>query len=194
MAKARTPLLSLGARGKIADTLEFSRAKKQHRIRSRTQPSNPQTVDQQANRSDFAMAVYAWRNYYTHSSFVPSWKLYARQQKTARSGFNSFAGSVNAAAKVDVQIPFGDECRFRAAGSIWVTLIDPKTGLGGNSGGSVEIWEGLSPASLKREGARYPSQGKWMYTSQYAAGTRVYLQVFRSGIPRSGIYTDLVQA
>jgi len=194
MAKARTPLLSLGARGKIADTLEFSKVGKQNRVRSRSLPSNPQTTEQQTNRSRMSKAVTAWREYFLHADCKPSWRLYAKQIKKTMSGFNKFAASIISMDQVNSNAPFGDRCQFRAGGDIHMYLINPSTGLSGPSAGLCQIYQGLSPDALLYWGQRTSVSNKLQFNSSEPAGTLVYVQAFYQGISMSGIYAGTVLA
>ena len=194
MAKAKTPLLSFGARGKIGDALEFSRVKRQNRIRSRAIPSNPQTAVQQSNRSRMSKAVTAWRQYFLHADFKPSWNLYAKQLKSTMSGYNKFAGCIVAMDQVNPNAPFGDQCQFRVGGDIHMYLINPSTGASGPSAGLCQIYQGLSPSSLLYWGQRTSVANKLQFNSSEPAGTLIYVQAFYQSIPMSGIYAGTVQA
>lgn len=62
MAKVTGGLLSLGARGSLADTLTFAAWRGQPYVRQRVIPANPNTVAQQSTRNAFRFAVQTWKN------------------------------------------------------------------------------------------------------------------------------------
>ena len=61
MAKPKTPLLSLGARGSIGDTLTFQKRGRLTIARQKPIPTDPQTDLQLAQRQVYRDAVDAWR-------------------------------------------------------------------------------------------------------------------------------------
>lgn len=60
MAKPKSPLLSLGARGTIADTLTFQKRGRQHFARVKPIPKDPKSPAQLAWRQIYRDAVTAW--------------------------------------------------------------------------------------------------------------------------------------
>lgn len=194
MARVKAPLLSLGASGKLADAYVFSKQKNRTYVRQKVKPTNPQTAAQQGNRTHMQVAVTAWREYFSDPGFKPAWNLDAATQKGAKSGFNSFAGSVIAAQNIQADTPFADEVRPRAGGAVWFYLIDPLDGTLGTGGGPTGIYYGSNPKSLLFLYNRTPVQNKWMTTIPGNAGDRVYVQAIRDDVRRSGIYSLVLLA
>lgn len=62
MAKVTGGLLSLSARGSVADTLTFASWRGQPYVRQRVIPANPNTTSQQSTRNAFYFAVQTWKN------------------------------------------------------------------------------------------------------------------------------------
>ena len=60
MAKVVGPLLSVDARGKVADAMVFSYWRGQKYVRQWVKPSNPNTASQQAQRTRMKEAMEAW--------------------------------------------------------------------------------------------------------------------------------------
>ncbi len=60
MAKPKSPLLSFGARGTIADTVTFQKRGRQTIARSKPTPTDPKTALQLAQRQVYRDAVAAW--------------------------------------------------------------------------------------------------------------------------------------
>ena len=61
MAKPKSPLLSLGARGTIADSLTFQKRGRATIAREKPIPENPRSVAQLAQRQVYRDAISAWR-------------------------------------------------------------------------------------------------------------------------------------
>lgn len=60
MAKPKSPLLSLGARGTIADSLTFQKRGRGHFARTKPIPKDPKSEAQLAQRQVFIDAIDAW--------------------------------------------------------------------------------------------------------------------------------------
>lgn len=86
MAKITGGLLSLDARGSIADTLTFSKSRGVPYARQRVIPSNPQTTAQTSTRTAFKTSSDIWKN--AGSLLRAPWTRYAQGQKSPdRSSF-----------------------------------------------------------------------------------------------------------
>lgn len=90
MAKVKSPLLSMGASGKIANTLVFMRWKGIDDVREYVIPSNPRTAKQQAQRSKMATAVADFHASNFNDVDLTAWNLYASTMPRPMSGFNAF--------------------------------------------------------------------------------------------------------
>ena len=62
MAKPDKPLLSLGARGTIADTLTFQKRGREHIVRQKPIPKDPKSPAQLAQRQRYKEAVASWNS------------------------------------------------------------------------------------------------------------------------------------
>ena len=62
MAKPKSPLLSLGARGTIADTLTFQKRGREHIARQKPIPKDPKSPAQLARRQIYRDAVASWNS------------------------------------------------------------------------------------------------------------------------------------
>lgn len=89
MAKLTAPLLSFGARGKVADTLVFANWKGREYARSYSIPANPQSAGQTLTRNTFSFlqAVYKLMP----PDAVAPWDAYAvGKVLTGRNAFTKF--------------------------------------------------------------------------------------------------------
>lgn len=60
MAKPKNPLLSLGAKGTIADTLTFQKRGREHIVREKPIPTDPYSLAQAYQRWDYRDYAYLW--------------------------------------------------------------------------------------------------------------------------------------
>jgi len=94
MAKLIAPLFSFSARGQLAKTLVYSGWKGIDDVRSYVVPANPQTADQQTQRSYFTDGVDQWHDVGLTADDVTAWNRYASTLPRPQSGFNAFVASV----------------------------------------------------------------------------------------------------
>lgn len=90
MGLVKGPLLSIDARGKIANTLVFSGWKGLKTVRSYVVPANPNSAGQQAQRGLLTAAVAWWHDVGYSIADLAAWAFRASLAKTPRSGFNEF--------------------------------------------------------------------------------------------------------
>ena len=108
MAKVTGPLLSVDARGKVADTIVFSYWRGQHYVRRWLKPNNPNTAAQQSQRASMAYAMDLWHNPLLASDRA-GWADYQSGQPI--SGVNQFIREVVLAynAEKSEMLPFDIE-------------------------------------------------------------------------------------
>lgn len=189
MARTKGPLFSLGARGKIADTLIYSVWKGIDYVKEFAKPANPNTAAQQTQRTYFSDAVDIWHNGNFTAADFAGWNLSARYASKPMSGFNKLVKD-----NVDV----------RVAGDTWLEI---HTVSASDSGADVDIigtisiltgdttkldW-GTSPTSLINEESVTNTTGDLTVTiTAPGAGVKLYYK-FRSTATgkagNSGIYT-----
>jgi len=90
MAILKGPLMSLQARGKIADTLVFMGWKGLKTVRAYVVPANPDTAAQQAQRAFMTAGVGQYHNANLTGSDKEAWDLYANTLGKPMAGFNAF--------------------------------------------------------------------------------------------------------
>lgn len=111
MAKVQAPFLSLGARGSIGGVLTASVWKGIKTMRQKSDPANPNTAAQQAQRGKMAAAVDFWRTIITGSATVAAvkgaWNVVASYASRPLSGFNSYTSVAIALLKTSVEAVIG---------------------------------------------------------------------------------------
>lgn len=88
MGLVKGPLLSIDARGKIADTLVFSGWKGLKTVRAYVIPANPKSADQVTQRTKMTDAVAWWHNAGYSALDIAAWGFRASLAAAPRSGFN----------------------------------------------------------------------------------------------------------
>ena len=88
MAKVTAPFLSLGATGSVAGTLTASTWKGIKTMRQKSNPANPQTAAQTAQRGLMADMVNVWRVLIALALDRTAWNLAASISGKPQSGFN----------------------------------------------------------------------------------------------------------
>lgn len=93
MAKVLGPLFSVAARGQIGKVLVFFPWKSINAVRSYVIPANPNTADQQAQRTIMANAVKEWHEAGYTAIDKTAWNKFASTLAGALSGFNAMVRS-----------------------------------------------------------------------------------------------------
>lgn len=147
MAKLKAPLMSIDARGKLADTLVFSGWKGLKVARSYAVPANPNTAAQQTQRSYMSNTVLGWRD--LESSEIENWNRYNQFQAKAQSGFNAFTSNLLQAQSALAEALYATSFSYDDGASMVETdlaTIDDQTAVSG--GETVELHYGTSPNVL----------------------------------------------
>ena len=106
MARVRTPLLSLGATGRLGGAVVASRWKGLNVLKQLVPPSNPRTAAQTAHRAAVAAAVRGWRLYLTADYIREGWNYAARQSGRPRSAYHEAMTAMIPALDADSAAPF----------------------------------------------------------------------------------------
>ncbi len=90
MAKLKAPLMSFGARGKLAGSLVFFPWKGIDAVREYVIPANPRTAAQLTQRGYFADAIDEWHAMLPTSADRTAWNRFSGTVAKIMSGFNLF--------------------------------------------------------------------------------------------------------
>jgi len=134
MAKLKGPLMSLGASGKLADTLVYFPWKGINAVRSYVVPANPQTTEQQAQRALMTAATLEWHGADYTADDRTAWNRLAGIAAKIMSGFNRM---------VKEHIEEG------ILANVWTRLHDGQSYTPGAAGFSVQCTKvsgGLAPS------------------------------------------------
>jgi hypothetical protein len=104
MAIVKAPLFSLGAKGKLGDSLVYSSWKGVNTARVYTVPANPKTTAQIAQRDILTQAVDTWQVSQNTDLVKTAWNVAASNSGKPQSGFNLYVSHLSRLAKV-----LGDE-------------------------------------------------------------------------------------
>lgn len=188
MAKVRTPLLSFGASGKIGNTVVFFPWKGIDVAREFVVPSNPNTADQQTQRTLFTDAVAAYRNYLTDSELRAAWNRSASVGKKAQSGFNAAMSALTQITAGDADASFNVTMVEGAANICTFAMENMDDGAAGDEAGDFEIWTGAAPNSLLLFESVAIAAADVVTSDLGVAGQVVYIKLRKGGQDRSGIY------
>jgi len=188
MATVQSPLLSLGARGKIAGTLVFSTWKGLKTARQLVIPANPKSDAQIVQRDLFAAAVAFWRGFLVDATERTAWNLQASKEPTPMSGFNSYQSNSLGVSKTD---PDGSFAASAAGGAqtINYTMLNLDAGDTGDEAGDFSLFAGLTHSNLVLQTTGTISAGTLGITVTAPALLDVpaYYQIRKGGFVRSGI-------
>jgi len=187
MARVRTPLLSFGARGKLANTLVFFPWKGIDAVREYVVPTNPKTAAQTAHRAIVTSVVSAWRNYFTNAVGRAAWDRSATQDSRPLSGFNLFSSNAIKLAASNPDASFGNEPFVNAAGDCTFDMFNLDDGAIGDEAGNFEGWAGTSPSSLLLVGSEPIGAERVGISVPGDPGDVVYMKLRKDGYDRSGI-------
>lgn len=193
MAKLVAPLFSFSARGQLAKTLVYSGWKGIDDVRSYVVPANPQTADQQTQRSYFTDGVDQWHDVGLNADDVTAWNRYASTLPRPQSGFNAFvAGVINlrmaGISAANLAMGFNGGIVDSGAGQVDMTIEEDGSAV------SVGFHWGYSPTSLINFTAGVETANVWNALNvPVNSGVTVYARaVARNATPAdvgySGIY------
>jgi len=99
MAIVKAPLFSLGAKGKLGDSLVYSSWKGVNTARVYTVPANPKTTAQIAQRDILTQAVDTWQVTQNTDLVKTAWNVAASNSGKPQSGFNLYVSHLSRLAK-----------------------------------------------------------------------------------------------
>lgn len=192
MAKLVAPLFSFSARGQLAKTLVYSGWKGIDDVRSYVIPANPQSADQQAQRSYFTDGVDAWHNTGLVADDVTAWNRYASVQPRPQSGFNLFTALFIGLRRAGISVAntamgFNGAITDSGAGQVDMTVEEDGSAV------SVDFLWGYSPTSLINTTPGVETTNVWNALNvPVVSGTTVYMRaVIKNATPADIGYTGI---
>ena len=189
MAIVKAPLLSLGASGQLGKALVFGTWKGLKTVRQHVEPANPNTADQQTQRTLVTDQVSAWKNYFTGAEGRAAWNRSALNDSRAMSGFNKFMSEAMLIAATDPDASFVNVMTEIAAQLINWTLLNLDDGAQGDEAGNFEVWTGSTITGMTLSESIALVGGDLVGTiDEGDTGDKVYCKVRKGGQDRSGIF------
>lgn len=193
MAKLIAPLFSFSARGQLAKTLVYSGWKGIDDVRSYVIPANPQSADQQTQRSYFTDGVDAWHDTGLVADDVTAWNRYASTLPRPQSGFNAFVAAVIGLRQAGISLAnlamgFNGGIADSGVGQVDMTIEEDGSAV------SVSFEWGYSPTSLINTAAGVEAANVWTAANVAVnSGVIVYMRAVLSNVTPavvgySGIY------
>lgn len=194
MAKVTAPLISLDARGKLADTLVFGNWKGIPTVRQYVIPSNPRTSAQIAQRDLMAAHVAFFRAQLPRAEDRDAWRLYATARALRMSGFNAAVRNMFRAADQETGGPFATAVEYTTdtefvTASATILRADNQEAVEGQT---IQLWIGSQPTNLALVAEEDSgAEGALQIPHGVLAGTR-YCALKLAGVNISGIWQVVV--
>ena len=190
MAIVSGPLMSLGARGKIAGALVFSAWKGLKTARQYVVPANPRSAAQLAQRSLFTAAVSFWRGFLTNAVQRTGWDKAAGLSGSPQSGFNLYQSANLTLAATDPDGSMAISAADATADTVAITVANIDDGATGDEAGDFDVMAGSLPNDLLLIGSSAISAG--VVSQDLGAPGDYYVQLTKGGIARSGVFAVTV--
>jgi len=179
------PLLSLSASGTIADRLTFERRRALCRAVPYSTPSGPPSSAQSVCRLNMSEVSTNWNFVFAQTLITDSWTRYAKTLSKSLTGANVFIRSSLKLTHI------GDAPAFCSAaygvGRVAVfAFLNPYTGDPSSEAGMFSIRTSATPHVWTNTVSRSINAGAIIGPVSPIGGT-FYFQIFKDGIPRSGI-------
>jgi len=191
MAKVKGPLFSMGASGKLADSLVYMNWKGIQDVRQWLIPANPKTAKQQTQRGRLADAVDMVHATAFNQSDRDAWDLYASTLPAVMSGFNALVK-----AYIDAKVAGKNFTPIYACAVSGVSASGFTVTVKSNLSADVQLAYGTSKTVLGSEvSGTYSSVDKtWTFTlSGLSSQVKYYFQI-RSTVAndegKTGIYSQ----
>jgi len=185
MALVRNPLLSLRARGKIADRFSFQESLGAPRVVRYSKPTGSPSVDQVTRRQYMSDVSSNWLALFNANEIVLSWTVYAKLKDKRLTAANFFIRSA-------LSLPYADPSPAFIASATTIGRIavfyflNPYSSAVSSEAGNFSIKRGTSLTSMLFQPTRTITNGMIIGPVTPSPGTLFY-QIFKDGIPRSGI-------
>jgi len=188
MAKVRSPLFSLGASGKLANSLVYMNWKGIDDVRMWLKPANPRTTLQQAQRGRLTEAVNEWHTAGFNNEDYAAFDRYATVLPSPMSGFNAFCSLYIRAKVADLTWTSLKNVTITPAANQITVEIECEADK------SASLFWGSTPSRMPNEvNGTYDSENKkWTFTiSGLSSGTTIYFYIKNmepGEAARTGIY------
>jgi hypothetical protein len=127
MAIVKAPLFSLGAKGKLGDSLVYSSWKGVNTARVYTVPANPKTTAQIAQRDLLTQAVDRWQVTQNTDLVKTAWNVAASNSGKPQSGFNFYVSHLSRLAKAVGDEPLTSDLQiYSGSTSSNLSLLEEK--------------------------------------------------------------------
>lgn len=184
MAKVTAPLLSFAASGQLGKSIVFSIWKGIATARQFVVPSNPNTADQQAQRTLMTDTVNAWRRPALTAALRAAWDALASSKALPMSGFNIFTSNLVKLAAEDPDASYISAVFADAYDGVVLTAINLDDGATGDEAGSFQIIYGSDPANMVNSATASIVDGAITFdpsAAGFATADTIYVSVRKAG-------------
>jgi len=190
MAKVTGPLLSMDARGKIADSIVFMGWKGIQTVRKFVIPANPNTQAQQDVRAYMTNAVGRYRDASMLGPDKVAWDAYAATEAKPMSGFNSYC-------KTDINIQKAELAPLLLVGFELDVATPSQIDVTVNStvGKDITVYWGVKPSRLDDSDDMVDTAGVYTYTiPTLTPGVKYYVSCIMTTAANLGSRTGILNA
>ena len=188
MAKTVGPLISLDARGSIADTLTYQRWKDRRIVRHYSVPTGLPTDPQITQRGLLASAVSVWRTTLTAPLIRSSWARLATARNSHVAGYHEAMRCILSCVSESPALAVAVSQTRYYEREISIEMVDPLSGLPSEESGEFLLLLGASPRSLAPEFTYEIDEGRLDFGSCGTVGEPLFFQIMKDGVARSGIH------
>jgi hypothetical protein len=133
MATTRTPLLSLTARGSVANAITAYPARRRSIITPHHYPSGTPTALQAELRTAFASAGFCWQQCQSSAPYRNAWNSFARSESRYLSGYNAFLSEIAPYLQADPHMIVPNASQSVRDTRVLFSLVWADTGEAGNT-------------------------------------------------------------
>ena len=185
MALVRNPLLSLGARGKIADRFSCQQTTAGNRIIPYSKPTGLPSAAQVTRRQYMSNVSSNWLTSFNAEEIVLSWNVYAKVKDKRLTAANFFIRSA-LSLTWDGSIPAFVASATTVGRVAVFYFLNPYSSAVSSEAGNFSIKMGTSLTSMLFQPTRTIKDGMIIGPVSAIAVTFLF-QIFKDGVPRSGI-------
>jgi hypothetical protein len=179
--------MSLGARGTIAKTLTAQSPRGIDRIISTPTHADALTHAQLTQRARLSSAVAFWRQLLTDAQPADAWDRYAAHTRAPFRGYAAAQRAIVKAQSITNNPSFAWLIVPDTGYTATAILFDVGTHAQATEPGDFTIYAGSSPASMHPHQTTALDGGGISVSALATRPETVYLQIFKDGIPRSGL-------
>jgi len=191
--KVRAPLLSLQARGRIANTVTFSTIRRRHHANLAAIQANFAAPADPGQRSALAAAVDFWQTVLDDDDARAPWDRAARVDRLKGSGYHAAVAAASTRLNTEASPSLAWKLIPDEDFSLSAILRDVRTHALATDTGAVSLYAGATPYSLSLLATAAIDDGCLTFSSLASEDTKLYCRLVKDGRPVSGLHVVTLQ-